>query len=282
MDSRNSDEIDLLALFTKAARAVKENLILIILLTLAGLGVGLASSFVVNKQYESQMIISSDILTFSYVDRIIGTLNELIKEEDRQELLKRLKIDEETAAKIKSIEVELLIRGKDEVLPENEKNYLVVKARTLDSKVLPSLQQGLIDYLQNNDYVKVRVKQRNDYLKTLIAEVDKQIKSLEELKGNIYSGAFFQGSKGNLSFDPTTVNSKIIELSKDKLEYQNRLELVSSIQIIEGFTPHYKPVTGRKFRSSMIGALVGCIISLLVIALKSLDKELRKSEIQKS
>ena len=41
--------------------------------------------------------------------------------------------------------------------------------------------------------------------------------------------------KGNVMFDPTIVNSKIVELTKEKITLQNNLALVNSVQVIEGF-----------------------------------------------
>jgi hypothetical protein len=282
MEAKSHDEIDLMAVLSKVGWKVRKNYWLFLSLTLIGFGVGLGTSFIVSKEYESQLIINSDILTFSYADRIITTLNELLKEENYEDVSKRLDLKKEEVQNLKSMSVELLLKNKGEQLPENEKNYLVIKARTLDTHVLPQLQQGLLQYFQNIDYVKIRVEQRKEYYKTLIFEVEKQIKSLEELKSNVYSGKFFEGSKGTINFDPTTVNTKIIELSKDRLEYKNRLQLVNSIEVVESFTPHYRPVTGKKTRSSALGALVGILVAISIVALKSLDKAMDRTELKES
>ena len=70
----------------------------------------------------------------------------------------------------------------------------------------------------------------------MIASVDKEIKDMEQLKARIANGEFFQATKGNVMFDPTTVNSKIIELTERKIDYENKLQLSNSVQVIEGFT----------------------------------------------
>lgn len=279
MEAKNSEEIDLFEVFASIAWAVRKNYLLLAILTIAGFAAGFASSFVVKKQYESKMVISSDILTLSYVERIMGTLNELIREDNEGEVQRRLKIAQDVSSNLVSLSVEMLVKNKQDA-PENEKNNLVITARTLNSDVLPALQAGILQCLMNHDYVRVRVDQRKEYYSTLLKEVEKEIASLEELKGKISSGEFFQGIKGNISFDPTTVNSKIIELSKSKLEYLNNLQLVESVEVIEPFTPHYKPVTGRMVRSSVLAGLVGLMLGFLVIAIRSLDKAIKRNEKQ--
>lgn len=279
MEARNSEEIDILDFIMPVAWAIRKSYKLLIVLTISGFIVGFASSLVVTKQYESKMIITTDILTFSYVERIVNTLNELMREKNDAEVQKRLKIDPEVSSKIVSFSVEMLLKNNQDA-PENEKVNLVITARTLDSNVLPNLQAGLLQYLMNHDYVRVRVEQRKNYYSTLIAEVKKEIASLQELKSKIYSGEFFKGSNGDINFDPTTVNSKILELNKTKLEFENNLQLVESVQVIEPFTPHYKPVTGRMVRSSVLAGLVGLMLGLLIIAIRGFDKAMKKSQPQ--
>lgn len=279
MEAKKSEEIDLLDVMATVAWAIRRNFKLLMILTIVGFAIGFAASFMAKKQYESKMIVSTDILTFSYVEMIVSTLNELIGENNKAEIQKRLNTSPEVAAKLLNLSVDMLIRNKRDA-PESEKVDLVITAKTLDNDILLELQTGLLQCLTNHDYVRVRVEQRKNFFSTLIAGIDKEIVSLEQLKTKIYSGEFFQGMKGDINFDPTTVNSKIIELSKTKLEYTNNLQLVESVQVIEPFTPHYKPVTGRMVRSSVLAGLVGLLLGLMIVALKGLDRTLNKFQKQ--
>ncbi len=58
---------------------------------------------------------------------------------------------------------------------------------------------------------------------------------------------FFKATDGNVMFDPTAVNSKIIELTKEKINLQNALALANSVQVIEGFTKFESPVQAQAF-----------------------------------
>lgn len=105
----------------------------------------------------------------------------------------------------------------------------------------------------------------------MITSVDKELKDMSDLKAKISNGEFFQTAKGNVSFDPTTVNSKIIELTEKKIDYENKLQLINSVQVIDEFTKfrgHSKP---RMSISMGIGALCGLLIAIAVIAARALS-----------
>jgi hypothetical protein len=123
----------------------------------------------------------------------------------------------------------------------------------------------------------VRVRQRKDYYEQLQKEVDKELKSLEDFKQSIYSGKFIEQAKGNIMFDPTTVNSKIIELKKERINYLNSLELVNSVQVVEGFTKFDRPVNGRKFLSAFVGGMAGCILAFMIMGIRALNVAVKKS-----
>ena len=58
-------------------------------------------------------------------------------------------------------------------------------------------------------------------------------------------------------FDPTTVNSKIFELTKEKSSFK-RFALANSVHIIEGFTPFEKPAKPKLFISLVAGVSQVC------------------------
>ena len=115
----------------------------------------------------------------------------------------------------------------------------------------------------------------------MIAKVDEEIKDMEMLKGKIISGEFFQRTQGNVMFDPTTVNSKILELTKERINLQNNLELVNSVQVIEGFTKYQRPVRPKLSLSLISGSFVGLVFVSLLIAFKSVRRILRMADAAK-
>ncbi|MEQ8423616.1 MAG: Wzz/FepE/Etk N-terminal domain-containing protein [Cyclobacteriaceae bacterium] len=272
----NNDEIDLVELLVKIVLLIKRNLVQIIVFFVVGTGLGYGYASLAPKVYESKMMLSSDILTESYSEKIFESLQNLIKEKNYTELEAKIGISKEEAESLSKLEIESALKDKPQ--KEDEKRFFLITAELTDQNLLSKLQNGLIQFLQQNDYVKVRVEQRKKYYQEIIEKTDIELKSLEEFKLNIYDGKFFQSANGNVMFDPTTVNSKILELSRERMNLQNALELVNSVQVVEGFTQFDKPVWPKKSVSMAAGATFGLFLVGLLIAFKSIRKLVRFSE----
>ena len=276
MTERN-DETDLLELFAKIVLLVKRNAIIIIFAFVTGTILGLCYYQYVSKVYESKMILLSDILTSSYSERITESLNRLISEGNRKILSERLKMSEQDAAQIVNIEIESV--KQDKTKDEKENEIFIVTVKVLNKEILPSLQEDIINYLRNNEYVKIRVEQRKKYSNETIKKIDEQLSGLEQLKIKITKGQFVLGGKENLVLlDPTTVHAKILELSKERTNLQNSLLTINSIQLVEGFTIFEKPVSPKLSISLAGGALLGLFFVGVVIAFKGVRKMVTFSE----
>jgi hypothetical protein len=273
-----SDEIDLVELLAKIVITIKNNILSIIIAFVIGSILGLCYYQFVPKSYESSMLISSGILTESYSKNLVSDINKLIKEKNLITVSTKLGITQQEASKLGKLEIKSAIEKSDGI-KEAEKNYLTIIGQSSDNSIWPSLQTGLINFFESNDYVKIRVDQNRKYYTQIIEKIDKELIDLQELKNNISSGKMNQSSKDNLVlFDPTTVNTKILDLNKEKIGMQNALETVNSVQLVEGFTVFEKPVSPKLSISLVAGASVGLFFVALIIAFKSLRKIVRLSE----
>ncbi len=278
MQSTNHDEIDLMELLARIVIGVKSNFRFLLIAFLMGSTLGVIYYQFSPKSFESKMLISSDILTESYSKTMTGDLVKLIKEKNVTSLSSKLGLSESQAASLSDIEIKSAIEKSDNI-KEQEKTYLTIVCRSNDNTIWPALQNGLINFFETNNFVKIKVNQRTKYFTQIIEKIDKELIDLNELKGKIASGQLTQSSKENLVlFDPTTVNSKILELNKEKIDLQNKLELVNSIQLIEGFTVFEKPVSPKLSFSLATGASFGLIIVGVILAFTSLRKIVSLSE----
>ncbi len=273
----NTDEIDLIEVLVKVVLLIKRNLLQIVIFFSVGTGLGYAYASFAPKVYESKMLVSSEILTESYSEKLFENLQKLITEQNYEELSPKINL---TETELKSIgKVALESAFKDNPSKEDEKKFFQIIVQLTDRSLLPKLQAGIINYLQQNDFAKIRVEQRKIYFKEMIKKVDEEILSLESFKEKVYKGNFFESTGGRVVFfDPTTVNTKIVDLNQQKLDYQNQLELVSSLQIIEGFTQFDKPIWPKKSVSLAAGATLGLFLVGLLIAFKSIRKLVRFAE----
>jgi hypothetical protein len=269
-DQKKSDEMDLFEILLKTVVIVRSNLVTIILLFLLGIASGTGYFFLSKKQYSNRMIISSSILTISYSRVLFENANRLLGEGSNATLATQFKISEDVIQKLNSLSIENLNKAPGEDLKENERFLITVEVR--DQNVIPELQKGILTYLENNDFVKIRVELNRHFLKQMLTSVEKEIKDLEDLKVDISDGSFFQSAKGNVMFDPTTVNSKILELSEKKIKYQNDLQLSNSVQLIDGFSV-FKKESKPKLAVSLIG---GAFFGLSLIGIFFVFKAVRR------
>lgn len=271
---RRKDEVDLMELFLRFIITIRQNFWLIVLFFVIGSIIGFAYYSSSQKVYRSNLVISSDILTNSYSEALIENINRHRREQNFSAITNLLRVSEDVARKLRYLEVDKL--GAIDDLQESEK--FGITAEILDVQILPELQQGLLHYLSNNDYVKVRVEQRKKFHDELIAKVEEEIKDMETFKQRIMNGSFFESVKGNVMFDPTDVNAKIIELTKEKLTLENNRAVISSVQVIEGFSQFGAPTSPKLAVAIASGSTLGLIFVGILIAIKSIRKLLRMAE----
>jgi hypothetical protein len=276
MQAKNEDEVDLVSLIVRIARTVRKNMVLIAIMVVVGAAAGFLWGYLYPKTYQSKMLMTSEVLTFASTDKLINSLQDLVEERKYETLSKKLNL---SASQAKTVMWLTATSAVDEAVSEGTKrSYLIVTAALSTEHGFDSLQVGLIQYFENNDFVKVRVRQRREMLLQLQGNIESELKSVEELKQNIYAGNFLEKTNGNVMFDPTAVNSKILDLKKTLLDNKYALERARSVEVIDGFTSLSRPTSGIKLRSTVTGGLIGGFLALCVIALRFLDQAVRQTE----
>jgi hypothetical protein len=266
-----SDEIDLIELAVKILRFFQHYFFLFLISISLGAGIGAGLYFIVPDVYVSKMVIQSDILTESYSDRIAESIDNLIGEQNYLLLSQRLALTPAEARDLQSIKIESVKKTKEE---DKEESIFIVTADVLDKTIIPKLQDGIINYLRSNEFVKIRVKQRIVYYEKLIASVGEEIKSLDTLKQKLLNGKPIYGkSTGEMMLiDPTNIYDQIINLKRQQLDYQNALELANSIQLVEGFTIYEKPAEPKLSVAIAVGFALGFFAALAIIFFRWLLK----------
>jgi len=279
-DTNRNNEIDLVELLLKGVIIIRDNFWTIVLFFVIGCALGATYFMTAQKQYLSKMIISSNILTNTYAKVLFDNVNDHLRDHDYKIVADALQITEDQTRQVVSLEIETLIKTEGNSTKDSDR-YLIT-AHVYDKQVLPNLQQGVIKYLENNEFVKVRVKQQRNFLKQMLSSIDQELKELQQFKADLYNGKFFSSAKGNVMFDPTVVNSKVIELTQKKVEYENGLELSNSVQTIEGFTP-FKRVDKPRLATSLIaGSIIGLFAVAGLITFKSVRRLLRLADASNS
>jgi uncharacterized protein involved in exopolysaccharide biosynthesis len=264
MNQTHYEEIDLVELLAKSIRALRRHAILISICL--GLTLGLAVWIWVtsDRVYESRMMIYSSILTQSYCEQLAENLNALVRDRNRPALASRLGLTEEQAAAIRKVEMEGALEG---AVPEPDRWAIVVTVRITDNAILPDLQKGIIEYIAGNDFVKVRTDERKRTYEELIARVAEEIEKLEAVKQRLLEGAY-TSPQGMVMMNPSEAYSRTVSLVKEKLELEEKLRLVNSVQLVEGFIPLNNPVSPRLSLLLVGGFVAGILLFFLIIGLR--------------
>ncbi|MBS1558140.1 MAG: hypothetical protein JST69_05375 [Bacteroidetes bacterium] len=268
--NETEDIIDLKEVVANGVRFVQNHYRIFLVWILIGLTLGTTVFILLPKVYESKMVITSDLLTEAYVKEMNGTLTNLINEGNIPELSSRLALKEEEAAAIKAINIKNLNTNKGE--PQVKNDLFSVSVHTYNKELLPKLQKGLTQYFNNNEFVKIRVRQRKEMYQQLINKIATEINSLDSLKRRLLNGSAASSKNEMLLVDPSKIYSEIINLNKERLTYKNNLELAESVQVVEGFTVYNEPVKPVLYTWLTFGLLGGFLAASGLLLLSYLMK----------
>lgn len=270
-----SDEIDFIELIANAILAIKKNMILIIAAAVIGAVLGWAYYQLSPKIFESNVL----ILTESYSKSLIDNANELIQENNALTLSEKLNLTLEQASSIVAIQILSAVEKPSEIpkpgeTPKDIKLYLTINVKMIDNSSWTQVQNGLVYYFQNNEFVKTRTEQEKKYIIQVIDQIDAELVDLEKLKARI-SEQDLAHLTSLVLFDPSTVNTKILDLNIKKIDLQNSLEKVTGVQLVEGFTVFNKPSSPKLSPSLASGAALGLSIAFVLIAFNALRSILK-------
>ena len=275
---KEKDEIDLLQLLVNVVKAFVSNLKLFIIALLTGTIGGLAFYQFAPKVFESKIVFTSEVLTYSISKAITDDVRVLIKEHNYDLLGQRLNMEAAEASQIDAIQLEIVIE-RSELLKESDKTILAIRVQVTDKALFAKLQSSLIDYFENNEYSKIREKEQKKVLQGMIDKSTEEIAELEKLRVQFLKGELFQKSAaGTIMFDPTIINVRILDLTREKLQNLNSLAVSNSVQLIQGFTNFNKPISPKISISLATGASIGIFFAIALIIFKSFRKLLRFSE----
>lgn len=283
MEHSRDQEIDLGQLLLGVVKVINKNKLLLTIMIVLGGIFGTLYYYIAPSVYESSMMLRSDILTEAYSTALTGNLKKLIDGHDDDVLAEKLNLSKEQASHLLDIKVEGIETPSLSDMTENL--IFLISVEISDNSILPDLENGIKQYLENNEYVKKRIELRKEKFLTLTRRVRKDISELDSLKKDFLNGSVYnQQLKSNVIFlDPTEIYAKMMILYKEEISYLQSLELNDSIQLIEGFTVFSKAIAPKRIKSIMIGMAIGLVIALLIMLLREVGiylKQLDEQSIQ--
>lgn len=295
-------------------RATRAHRILIIATVVLFIGLGAFWHTNGRAYYASSMVIESEYYDRDLMDGAVGELNALAEQEAYGSLAKKLNIGKEEAENLRSLTVEVVMAEDDKMLLDAYLKSLQESKMTVDelvavreklikqnakyrltievfsNEMLQNMQEGLLYYLENNDYVERRLNIQKENLQALRIKLQEERGKLDVLKSLIaenFSRASEDGRTGSnnvilgsaeTATDPLNVYREDIKLYNEELAINKKLALMENVEVIKSFTAFKKPANKSLFSLVVLSALVGLGAAYLLVLLLEANKALNRYE----
>ena len=231
--------------------------------------------------YETHAICMSGISEYERIEQLeelsqraaVDLINYLqinIANKDFSELSTLLGLPKDITEKVKYIEAEQLYQQ-----DMNEKFYALnkfeVRLTVFDNTIIDDVQEGLINYFDQNDFIKDYHRMYINSNNRLIEEINKEIGILSQMR--------IEGAKNNLDLssvniisgkDDKTLSNQIISLAQLKEEINTNNLLLKPLFFVQDFAK-----TNKTERDILLWGFVCGFISFLLGLLVSFIRELK-------
>ena len=231
--------------------------------------------------YETHAICMSGISEYERIEQLeelsqraaVDLINYLqinVANKDFAELSNLLDLPREVTEKVKYIEAEQLYQQ-----DMNEKFYALnkfeIRLTVFDNTIIDDVQEGLLNYFDQNDFIKEYHRMYINSNNRLIEEIDKEVGVLSQMR--------IEGAKNSLDLssvniisgkDDKTISNQIISLAQLKEEINTNNLLLKPLFFVQDFAK-----TNKTERDILLWGIVGGFISFLLGLLFSFIKELK-------
>ena len=231
--------------------------------------------------FETQAICMSGIAEYERIEQLeelsqrtaVDLINHLqinISNNDYSEISSLLNLTLDESKSIKSIEAEQLYQQ-----DMNEKFYALnkfeVRLSVFDNNAIESVQSGLINYFNNNGFIKDYHNQYLESNESLIDDIKSEMIVLSTMRMNASSNSLDLSSVNIISGkDDKTISNQIISLAQLKEEIRTNQLLLTPLVFVTDFAK-----TNKTERDLLIWSILVGFISLLFGLLFSFVRELK-------
>lgn len=278
------EEIDLLYFFRPVGNAFRKtwnwsidymtvlahNRFLFAVFLVLGAAAGYTARFIIPPSYKTEGIFISDMLPGRYCVTLLEGLNELRKPGNIPLLAKQLNISTDAAWQIQGLTASS--SPKDTFAIEKRDTSMSVFQVGLvlhDMTHLDEIQKGLVDYLENNEYARMRKEARLNSYRLQIAALDAQQKGLDSARQLINTGIVprsqGQGIILGEPISPVAVSQAEMSFMKERMYLQERVATINHIEILKPFfklNEYNNPDYNKYLR---YGLAAGFLLGLLVV-----------------
>jgi hypothetical protein len=261
--SHSSDDIDLILLLERVINYFRRFFLRYILAILLGIVLGIAVWRALPNIYESRMILHTVYLTNAEEIQIVETWDKLLGKGEYRLLSEKFQCDEKILHDLADLEAAEI----QKVFTPNNPNGFYIDVEVKNNAILPELQKGIVNGLENTEYIKQKVETRRASLRILIEKVKTEITKLDSMKttvANIMSSR--QSNSSSFLVDISGITSQMIALNEKLVAYQDDLKFSSGIIVVQGFN-QLQTTTGPSLKVLILLGLILCLAIAYISAL---------------
>ncbi len=311
---KKDDEIDLLDLFNRMGRATSRGFKAIGRASLytfffllkkwlwlgLSLALGIAGSYLMKstseKFYNSEIIIRSNVISNSDMITYFNKLHTYCKEKNLEELASALSVDESKVKYIKDIEAFWVVDKGNDGVPDwtdYKRNHdpldtinvymqdrFIVRVKTTIPQELGEIKNGLISFVEKNDFFQQQNELRKMQNESLLARFDYEIESLDSLQKVKY----FEESKrlipkegGQMIFlqeyKTQLLHDDIYNLIIRRQEVERQLTIFKDlVTVLSDFTMPVKPVNRALYYGRYLIPVLFALTLILLLIIENREK----------
>ncbi len=272
-----NDEIDLIELFRIIGNKLNQlfnwinklinfglsNAIVLLITLIIGSAAGFFFSNKTDKSFSSTATLSSNFVINQIIFELIASIQQAIEDEnslffDQNKLL---------TSKEYLNKIEFMPLNEDDDTLKNKKPFYLMLSSNVGAK-LPEIQDEILNYISQNEYVKLNKEKFLSRHKKLLTEYQKELSSLDSLKNilkTIDKVKTINDKEGVIPYiDPTAVYEEQIKLIREKINIEERLMDQETIRIITPVMAKNKPDLSEKKSGAIFGLVLTFIVYIII------------------
>ncbi|WP_162052408.1 chain length determinant protein [Pontibacter pamirensis] len=273
------DEIDLRVIFKQIGVAFKQirnsisymlsvllkRSILVLSFTALGLVLGYAAFYLTKPYYISSMTLVLSEIRNEFVENQLNNLSDMINEGNIVAVSEQLNIDPDAANEI--IEMRFHNLDEDRIAEDSilTGSPFKIELSLYDNSLFETMEPALTNYLENNRYFSKQKRIRQREIESLISKLKDQIESIDSVKTTVASPSGpVNGFVYGQPIDPTTLYRESLTMYERQVELEAELDQLDNIEVVNGFTPRFRPTGPVLQRFLIIGGLLAFVLGVIV------------------